>query len=122
LAVFHGLERGLKLEPGAEHVREFLGEEHDFLALELDRAVGDRGFFGVGLALGAVVFLGFRLGAAAGFFGGYGRSGLLEIDGLEAFFVENAQGFRAICGVDFPAGDGTIGGEGFVGEDGHGIR
>ncbi len=50
LAVFHRLERGLQLEAGAEHVGKFLGEEHDFLALQLDRAVGNRGFLGFRLA------------------------------------------------------------------------
>ena len=111
LAVFHRLEGGLQLETGAEHVGKFFGEEHDFLTLQLDRAIGDGGFFGFGLVV--------RLGFAAGLFGrGCGRR-FHEADGLETFAVEHAQGFGTVRGVDFAGGDGSVSGESFVGEERH---
>ena len=57
-------ERRLELETGAEHVGKLLGEEHDFRALQLDRALGNLVLLGSALAIGRGASSAFALAVA----------------------------------------------------------
>ena len=119
LAVLHGEQRGLELEAAAEHVGEFFGEHDDVGFFHFQQAVGV-GVFGLVFALGVGGFRGGGGAGLGGFLFGYGASEFFEGDGLETFFVKEAHGLGAVCGIEFALADGALFVDGFVGEGGHG--